>query len=139
MALRGRGAIIGYPVKTRLALAVALVTLFVTTSNASPVARQDLPRIQRIFPRGLQARFVIGAAGDIACESDPNGGGTPDLCQYDDTSDLIHRTGLTEVLALGDIQYEQGEYRAFLSYFDPTWGRAFGNISTFEPTSPTDT
>ena len=129
MALRGRGAIIGHLVKTRLALAVALVTLFVTTSNASPVARQDLPRSQLLLPRGLQARFVIGAAGDIACESDPNGSATPGVCQYDDTSDLIHRTGLTEVLVLGDIQYEQGEYRAFLSYFDPTWGRALSNIS----------
>jgi hypothetical protein len=103
--------------------------LLATTSDGSPVAPRDRAGVERVAPSGLDARFVIGAAGDIACESDPNGPDAPDTCQYDDTSDLIHRTGLAEVLVLGDIQYEQGEYRAFLDYFDPTWGRAFANIS----------
>jgi hypothetical protein len=42
---------------------------------------------------------------------------------------LILGTGLAEVLPLGDIQYEVGAYAAFKAYFDPTWGRAFSNLS----------
>ena len=40
-----------------------------------------------------RSEVVIGAAGDIACASGPNGPAAPDNCQYDDTSDLIVRSG----------------------------------------------
>jgi acid phosphatase type 7 len=116
-------------VNTRLALVAAFASLLAATSDVSPVAPEDLPPVQRTLPSGLEARYVVGVAGDIACESDPNGPSSPETCQYDDTSDLIHRTGLTEVLTLGDNQYEQGEFRAYQRFFDPTWGRALANIS----------
>jgi hypothetical protein len=73
--------------------------------------------------------YVIGAAGDIACASDPNGKSNPDACQYDDTSDLLHDSGLTRVLALGDDQYDTGAYADFRDYYDPWWGRMLANTS----------
>lgn len=75
------------------------------------------------------SRYVIAAAGDIACDHAPNGPSAPSLCQYDDTARLIDRGDLSAVLLLGDNQYEQGRYRAFLRFFDPTWGRAFDNLA----------
>jgi hypothetical protein len=74
-----------------------------------------------------RAALVIGAAGDIACGSDPSSDLTS--CRYDDTSDLIVGTGLSEVLPLGDNQYETGSLEAYQTYFDPTWGRALANLS----------
>ena len=74
-------------------------------------------------------RYVIAAAGDIACENDPNGSGSPASCQYDDTAHLIDRPNLARVLLLGDNQYERGAYAAYTSYFDPTWGRAKADIA----------
>jgi Calcineurin-like phosphoesterase len=73
--------------------------------------------------------YVIAAAGDIACASEPNGPDRPRSCQYDDTSDLIHGGVIDEVLVLGDSQYETGAFADFMDYFHPTWGRAFSNLS----------
>jgi acid phosphatase type 7 len=116
-------------VRKPIALAIALAALLATTSEGAPVAPEDRPVLQRRPPAGLTGRYVIGAAGDIACPSDPNGPSSPETCQYDDTGDLIHRTGLAQVLALGDNQYDSGAYRDYLAYFDPTWGRAFASLS----------
>jgi hypothetical protein len=66
-------------------------------------------------------RVVVGAAGDIACASDPESNDRPDTCQFDDTADLL--AGLTAVLVLGDGQYENGDYEAYRRYYGPTWGR----------------
>ncbi|MGH2670143.1 MAG: metallophosphoesterase family protein [bacterium] len=73
--------------------------------------------------------YVIGAAGDIVCPSDPYPDTNPDHCQYDDTADLVVGTGLTRVLPLGDDQYNTGSYSAFTTYYDPTWGRVLGKTS----------
>lgn len=69
-------------------------------------------------------RYVVAAAGDIACDHGPNGPSSPSTCQYDDTARLIDGGDLAAVLLLGDNQYERGRYAAYLRYFDPTWGRA---------------
>jgi acid phosphatase type 7 len=74
-----------------------------------------------------RAGVVIGAAGDIACESDPSS--DPAECRYDDTADLIDGTGLTKVLLLGDNQYETGSLGAYQTYFDPTWGRVLRRLA----------
>ncbi|MGH2637199.1 MAG: metallophosphoesterase [Actinomycetota bacterium] len=117
--------------RRHVGVAIPLLMLLVSTWEGAPVRPADLPRLARLdlTPSGSDARWVIGAAGDLVCESEPNGPGEPELCQYDDTADLIVRQGLDEVLLLGDIQYEQGEFAAFTRYFDPTWGRAFSNLS----------
>jgi hypothetical protein len=71
---------------------------------------------------------TIGAAGDIACApSDPNfngGAGTATWCRQRDTARLLTNTGLSEVITLGDNQYENGEKANFTSVFDSTWGVA---------------
>jgi calcineurin-like phosphoesterase family protein len=65
----------------------------------------------------------IAAAGDIACQSAPYGDASPAACQYDATSDLLVGKGFARVLALGDNQYDVGAYRAYVSFYDPWWGR----------------
>jgi Calcineurin-like phosphoesterase len=69
------------------------------------------------FPvKGLR----IAAAGDIACE--PGEAADRDECQQGATADLL--VGIAGVLALGDLQYENGAYAKFLASYDRTWGDA---------------
>jgi len=68
---------------------------------------------------------VLMAAGDIACA--PGGDVTATACRHRYTSDLlVNEPKLTNVLALGDVQYEDGCYADFLGLgaYDATWGRA---------------
>jgi hypothetical protein len=113
-----------------LAVAAGIAALLATTWEAAPVRLVDVPAVAS-SPRANVAtgRWVIGAAGDIACQAPPNGASRPETCQYDDTSDLVVRTGLDEILLLGDNQYERGAYASYLAYYDPTWGRAVANTS----------
>lgn len=71
---------------------------------------------------------VVAAAGDIACDpaspSFNDGRGTATECRMGATSDLLLRTNLAGVLALGDLQYPNGSYGRFLASYDPSWGRA---------------
>jgi acid phosphatase type 7 len=70
---------------------------------------------------------VIAAAGDIACDpGDRNfnaGIGTSIACRQQYTSDLLVGRGLSGVLALGDLQYEDATLGKFQISYDPTWGR----------------
>jgi hypothetical protein len=113
-------------VARRLAAFIATLSVVAATSLA---VRQPWASAAVAEPERTTATIVIGAAGDIACAADPNDASRPDTCQYDDTSDLIHGTGLTQVLALGDVQYDTGAYGDFLTYYDPWWGRALANTS----------
>ena len=99
------------------------------------VMRRDGRRLRRIGsstsgprsldwqPTGLDP--VIAAAGDIAC--DPvsryfNGGaGLGRRCAHSATSDALLNIDLSAVLALGDLQYEDGQLANFMASFDPTW------------------
>ena len=70
---------------------------------------------------------VVAAAGDIACaRTHPDfhaTNGSQTRCHMRYTSDLLLRTNLAAVLALGDLQYESGELEDFRASYDPTWGR----------------
>ncbi len=70
---------------------------------------------------------VIAAAGDIACDPDFEffraGQGVPGKCRQKLTSDQLLRLDLDAVLAVGDLQYENGTAEAFRRSFDPSWGR----------------
>ena len=81
-----------------------------------------------IGPSTISPRYVIAAAGDIACDNAAYGRSSPSECQYDDTARLIDDPNLTAVLTLGDNQYETWSYDAYTRYFDPTWGRALDNL-----------
>lgn len=63
---------------------------------------------------------AIAAAGDIACGS-ATPGSAP--CRQMETSELLAEIRPSAVLALGDTQYEFGEYQDFLRYYDLSWGR----------------
>ena len=71
---------------------------------------------------------IIAAAGDVACDpsaSSYNGGsGTSSACRQRATSNQLVDKGLTAVLVLGDLQYEDASYSNFLRSFDRSWGRA---------------
>jgi hypothetical protein len=70
---------------------------------------------------------VIAAVGDIACDPAArafNGGnGTAANCRQKSVSNLVVDAGYTAVLALGDLQYEDGAYSKFLQSYDLSWGR----------------
>ena len=67
---------------------------------------------------------VVVAAGDIACDpsdGDFRGGdGTRTECRQRHTARLLE--GATAVLALGDLQYENGAYSKFLQSYQRSWG-----------------
>jgi acid phosphatase type 7 len=69
----------------------------------------------------------IAAAGDIACDPGSaafNGGQGVGLeCRQRATSDLLVGGGYDAVLALGDLQYEDGTLSKFGASYDPSWGR----------------
>jgi hypothetical protein len=118
--------------RMRRALAVLAVLAVAGSVIHSEATEQPGPwaarhRVEHRAPAAT--RYVIGAAGDIACQNPAFGPGSPANCQYDETADLIERGGLAEVLLLGDNQYERGTYAAYTSYFDPTWGRSISNLS----------
>lgn len=68
---------------------------------------------------------VIAAAGDIACDptdSAYNGGnGTSRHCQQKWTAAEL--AGVTDILPLGDEQYQCASLSAFEQSYDPTWGQ----------------
>jgi len=76
-------------------------------------------------PTGLPP--IVGVGADMACApTDPsfnNGEGRPGFCRQKLTSDLLLRSDLAAVLAIGDLQYERGEYANFQAAYEPSWGR----------------
>jgi 3',5'-cyclic AMP phosphodiesterase CpdA len=70
---------------------------------------------------------VVMAAGDIACDPASAdyqaGNGTPSDCQQRATARLVQRQRPDAVLALGDLQYENGALDKFLVSYADSWGR----------------
>jgi acid phosphatase type 7 len=76
----------------------------------------QLPAVESL----AESTAVIAAAGDIACA--PTDQRNP--CHHRETSDLVlSDPTITDVLVLGDNQYEQGSLADYLAAYDPTWGR----------------
>jgi len=72
----------------KLALVLAAWLLgWLVSPTAAPARSLDAPAT------GTDSTYVIGAAGDIACPSDPYPDTNPDHCQYDDTADLVAPRG----------------------------------------------
>ena len=69
---------------------------------------------------------AIAAAGDIACDPESSvfhdGEGKGLECRQQATSELL-LARYVSVLALGDLQYEDGSYSRFLDSYDRSWGR----------------
>jgi hypothetical protein len=105
----------------------ALVALSLTSAGAPATPPPSLTTDPSSARMAGEGGWVIAAAGDIACDADPNGRENPGTCQYDDTANLIG-AGVDEVLLLGDMQYETGAYSDYVAHFDPTWGRSFDKL-----------
>ena len=105
-----------------LLVGAAAVVLAVAVALATPHARSTSS-----FPPVHVAGLRIAAAGDIAC--DPGNGAFHDgrgrrfECRQLATSDVLVGAGYAAVLALGDIQYEDGTHADFEASYDPAWGR----------------
>ena len=73
---------------------------------------------------------IVRAAGDIACDPTQDGfndgQGVETRCRQLATSQLL--AGAEAVLALGDIQYEDGALERFVDSYDRSWG-AFKDIT----------
>ena len=115
--------------KTLVLLGVLAVAGGVIAAQAAEPLRPRTMRHRIERAGAATTRYVIAAAGDIACENDAFGPGSPAACQYDDTARLIDGPNLSRVLLLGDNQYDRGAYAAYTSYFDPTWGRVKSNLA----------
>jgi acid phosphatase type 7 len=98
----------------RLPLSTTLAVAIVAGALAAPTA-------------ALAADPIIAAAGDIACDPNSdyfnNGSGDATHCQEQATSDLLTSGRYTQVLPLGDTQYEDGALAKFQTSYDPSWGR----------------
>jgi hypothetical protein len=71
---------------------------------------------------------VIGAVGDMACDasdSEFNGGaGTAANCAEERTSDaMLADASISQVVSLGDYQYDCGDLADYQASYNPTWGR----------------
>jgi acid phosphatase type 7 len=102
--------------------------IFVALAGRDKVALRPLIRsraldVTLVRPPGP----VIAAAGDIACDPTSRafneGRGSARACHQRATSDLLVNSGLTAVLALGDLQYYCGALAAFMYSYDQSWGR----------------
>src|SRR4051794_22248113 len=97
----------------------------------APAGRPGGPRASR--GGGAGADPVLPPAGDTPGKPAPVPGGPP--CHYGETADLIPATpsakaastvaspAATDVLVLGDVQYECGDLPFFTSRYGPTWGQ----------------
>jgi len=67
----------------------------------------------------------IVAIGDISCEpKDINfAGNDSENCQANSTQKLIEKLNPDNILALGDLQYENGSYSNFIESYDKTWAK----------------
>jgi hypothetical protein len=72
---------------------------------------------------------VVVAVGDLACQTLTEGQGTA-TCQSGEIADLIRAIAPDRFLALGDLQYNKGEFSEFLR----VWDVQFGDL--FDITSP---
>ncbi|SDQ10847.1 metallophosphoesterase [Quadrisphaera sp. DSM 44207] len=64
---------------------------------------------------------VVVAVGDVACP--PDEPVEDDSCQHAATAEAAASVDPDAVLALGDLQYPDGELEDFEASYDPTWGR----------------
>ena len=87
----------------------------------SPTDDQASPQPSASPPKkaGSGKKWIIAAAGDIACKAGESSGGE---CQHAATANLIGRIDPDAVLPLGDTQYD-GALSDFQRSYDRTWGQ----------------
>jgi len=88
-----------------------------------PVPERPAPEPVPASPPPPPDPPTLVAAGDIACR--PELVETATTCRQARTADLVETLAPDAVAALGDNQYEHGEFDNFMAAYDPTWGRFF--------------
>ena len=98
----------------------ATVRVAVTAANAGGNSTSVSAASDIVAPGTVDP--TVAAAGDISCFKPPVV--TSSRCHYGIISGLIaDDPRITDVLNLGDQQYDCGDFDYFQSFFDPTWGR----------------
>jgi hypothetical protein len=114
--------------RTLVLLGVLAIAATVIRAQASEPEHPSSTRDGAEPAGAVPTRFVIAAAGDIACQNDPYGSGLPRTASTTTPPpDRRHEPG--PVLLLGDNQYERGAYAAYIELLRPTWGRAKPNLA----------
>ena len=96
------------------------VTLFVPHEGAGRGEAGELVYYWEIEPPPPTPDPVVVAVGDIACR--PGEPSTETKCRDKVVAELATRANPTAVLALGDLQYDDGSLANFLSAYDAHWG-----------------
>ncbi|WP_305784527.1 fibronectin type III domain-containing protein [Symbioplanes lichenis] len=102
---------------------------------ATPAPTPVAPVAYDAVPLAGEPGTLVAVAGNIACgHTTPafnDARGTAVGCAMGRTSDMILRAGdaVESVLAVGDLQYEHGEWEDLQLSFDPTWGRLKNKIN----------
>ena len=92
-----------------------------TTSTGEPTATPDVAPAASASTRPV----VLLAAGDIACDPASPAMGSPNACQQGKVGALVRRKishGADWWMPLGDLQYEDGTYKAFRAVYDKAFG-----------------
>ena len=104
-----------------LALAV-VVTLQVAGSDATTTTAAPITTTTTAPPPPTVTGVTIAAVGDAACT--PGSATTASTCrQLQVAGQLAADASVTEVLALGDLQYENGELAGFQTSYDASYGQ----------------
>jgi len=104
-----------------------------TTATSPATTTTTTSSTTTTSPPPTASDATVAAGGDIACDPGDggfNGGlGTTWVCNELATSDLLLSGNYAKILTLGDHQYENNTYSAFLQSFDPSWGRLKARIA----------
>ncbi len=90
--------------------------------GASAVTDQSAPTVSALTGESV----TVAALGDVACDLDrtpTNPTRSNPSCRQMEIGDLIGEGGYAAVLALGDLQYEDGTLEQFQQSYDPALGR----------------
>jgi hypothetical protein len=103
-------------IRVLVCAAALLMTAACSDSSAGTSTRDSPPRAFEAM-RGVR----VAAAGDIACA--PGERATATACRAADTARLVRQFRPRYVLALGDIQYDDGRLADLRRAYARTWGR----------------
>ncbi len=106
--------------RTRLTVGLAIAAITLSGCAATERSGDDDSAVRAVQVARAATTVTVVAVGDIACP--PGASSTSSTCRQQDTADLTRRLRPDAVLALGDLQYEQGTLASFGSSYDRSWG-----------------